>query len=227
MAEESKGKDLYGGATSPEEVFGEIFGVLIIIALLGGFALAFVSFLADKVQFLQGLSFIQSLSDWFFAWLPIFQIIGILLSGIFLILMVHLSRKIAKIHQEEHQALYPTEGVVPDHEDAPVFENHNPRWEQVEKHLATDSPSEWRLAIMEADIMLDDLLDALGYHGESIGEKLKQIERSDFTNLDLAWEAHKVRNRIAHEGGDFILTEREARRIIQMYKQVFEEFKYI
>ena len=80
---------------------------------------------------------------------------------------------------------------------------------------------------MEADILLDELLDAMKYRGESIGEKLKKIELSDFTTLDLAWEAHRIRNQVAHEGSEFLLSDREARRVIKLYEEVFKEFQYI
>ncbi len=75
--------------------------------------------------------------------------------------------------------------------------------------------------------MLDDMVDAMGYEGEGLGERLKQIERSDFNTLNQAWEAHKIRNNIAHAGSDFTLTQREVRRVIDLYKQVFDEFDFI
>jgi hypothetical protein len=108
-----------------------------------------------------------------------------------------------------------------------VGQTTNPKWDRVLEHLRSENQSDWRLSIMEADIMLEELLNALGHHGESIGEKLKAVEPSDFTNLDAVWEAHKVRNAIAHEGGDFTLTQREAKRVINLYRLAFEEFKFI
>ncbi|HEY9480918.1 MAG TPA: hypothetical protein VIR98_01645 [Candidatus Paceibacterota bacterium] len=103
----------------------------------------------------------------------------------------------------------------------------NQKWQKVQEHINSANPSDWRLAIIEADIMLGDILEKMGYQGDSIGDKLKGVEKSDFLTLDLAWEAHKVRNQIAHEGGDFQLNERDARKTIDMYKKVFEEFYYI
>jgi hypothetical protein len=67
----------------------------------------------------------------------------------------------------------------------------------------------------------------MGYKGDTLSDKMRQVERSDFTYIDKAWEAHRVRNRIAHEGSDFELTEREARRVIDLYGAVFEEFHFI
>jgi hypothetical protein len=56
---------------------------------------------------------------------------------------------------------------------------------------------------------------------------MKSIEKSDFNSIDMAWEAHKIRNSIAHEGSDFLLNQREAKRVIGLYEIVFREFRYI
>ncbi len=71
------------------------------------------------------------------------------------------------------------------------------------------------------------MLTRMNYEGDSIGDKLKQIEESDFITLNKAWEAHKIRNHIAHRGGDFTFSKSEAERVINLYRQVFEEFYYI
>ena len=93
--------------------------------------------------------------------------------------------------------------------------------------LKSHNSSDWRQAIIEADVMLDDMLDKMGYPGVSIGDKLKNIEESDFETLDKAWEAHKVRNRIAHDGGEYKLSYDEVARVIGLYHDVFREFYWI
>jgi len=103
----------------------------------------------------------------------------------------------------------------------------NPRWAHIQSLMEGTSPSQWREAITEADILLDDMLTRQGYDGDGVGDKLKSVERSDFNTLDDAWEAHKVRNQIAHEGSAFDLSETLARRTIQQYGAVFREFKMI
>lgn len=101
------------------------------------------------------------------------------------------------------------------------------RWERILEHIESDRESEWRLAIIEADVMLDEMMSAMGYTHDTLGEKLKAVERSDFTTIDKAWDAHKMRNKIAHEGSSFRLSQREAILTLQNYKEVFEEFNYI
>lgn len=101
------------------------------------------------------------------------------------------------------------------------------RWERIVAHANSVEESNWRLAILEADVLLDEMVTHMGYHGDSLGEKLKGVEKSDFVSLDMAWEAHAVRNKIAHEGAAFALTEREAKRVIGLYENVFSEFHYL
>jgi hypothetical protein len=122
---------------------------------------------------------------------------------------------------EWQKLIYPSPG------DAEKPAPKNEKWERVQEHLRSDNPSDWRLAILEADIVLDEMLDSLGYIGDTIGDKLKKAKKGDFQTIDQAWEAHKIRNAIAHQGQDFTLTQREAQRIVGLYKQVFEEFDYI
>ena len=100
------------------------------------------------------------------------------------------------------------------------------RWEHIREEANSDNEQSWRLAILEADIMLNELLDSLGYKGETMADKMRSAEKGDFRTLDQAWEAHRFRNRIAHEAG-MILNSREVRRVIDMYERVFREFQFI
>jgi len=98
------------------------------------------------------------------------------------------------------------------------------RLTQIYAHIESSNPNDWKLAIIEADIILDDILKKRGYAGTSLGERLRSIAPSQLSSLDDAWEAHKVRNRIAHDGADFVLTQRLAEETINRYRRVFGEF---
>ncbi len=101
------------------------------------------------------------------------------------------------------------------------------RWRRIEEQIASPIENDWRLAILEADIMLGDVLNVRGYIGDSIGEQLKGLTRGDLATLDQAWDAHKVRNHIAHRGTMHDINQREAKRVITEYEQVFRELKLI
>ncbi len=99
----------------------------------------------------------------------------------------------------------------------------NSRMEDILNHINSIHPNDWKLAIIEADIMLDLILKERGYAGQSLGERLRSISPSQLQSLDAAWQAHKVRNQVAHGGADFVLTKRLAEDTIKQYRQVFGE----
>jgi hypothetical protein len=149
-----------------------------------------------------------------------------ILSLLLLVSIIWSANNLMRIRREMHEALnLPNSTPVDESKTmAPVV---NEKWERVLVHINSNNASDWKLAILECDIMLGDILEKMGYMQESIGEKLKSIEPSDFTNIENAWEAHKIRNTIAHEGSEFLINEREAKRVIGLYETVFREFEYI
>ena len=106
-----------------------------------------------------------------------------------------------------------------------IFKNE--RWKKVLDYLFSVNENDWKLAVIEADSMLFDLLTQLGFKGENMGDKLKEASQSNFRSLNLAWEVHNIRNKIAHEGSSFELSLHEAKRVIALYEQIFQEFGYI
>ncbi|MBP9843244.1 MAG: hypothetical protein KBC62_04560 [Candidatus Pacebacteria bacterium] len=100
----------------------------------------------------------------------------------------------------------------------------NSRWQEILTHVDSDRMNDWKLAIIEADILLEELLDKIGLPGTTVGDKLKSASPNSFRTINQAWRAHNVRNRIAHEGSEFELSQIEAQETIAQYKMVFEEF---
>lgn len=100
------------------------------------------------------------------------------------------------------------------------------RWQRVLEQASSDDAQQWRSAVLEADQMLNELLDTLGYKGETLGDKMRSADVHSFKTIDFAWEAHQVRNMVAQDP-HFGLDAREAKRVIKMYERVFEEFNFI
>jgi len=153
-------------------------------------------------------------------WLWIIAI-GYILSVIGLFVIVYVMVKLFELRRREE--IYYSTLIEPIGATGGV----NKRWQHIESLAEGASASEWREAIIEADIMLDDALAQHGYVGDGVGEKLRAVEPSEFNTLQDAWEAHKVRNQIAHEGSAFNLSEALAQRTIARYAAVFRELKVI
>ena len=213
---------------SPDERLAEVTGELIVIALvlyllsrvfglfgLGGGASGSAAFSFKTFFDNAGLTplFDQIFSTYVF-------LISIL-STLFIMGIIYCVLKLHTLETTWKNMINPTPA------DAFAEKPKNPRWQRVVVHISSDNASDWRLAILECDIILDELLDKLGYFGGTIGDKLKNATTAEFRTLNNAWEAHKIRNAIAHEGQDFTLTQREARRIVSLYETVFREFDFI
>ncbi|MDP2665808.1 MAG: hypothetical protein Q8P23_04245, partial [bacterium] len=148
-------------------------------------------------------------------------VIGYALSVVGLFIIVYCTVRLFELRKREEE-YYRTPITLSD-----ASGGAHPRWAHIESLSGGACPSEWREAISEADIMLDDVLARQGYVGDGVGEKLKAIEPAELSSLQDAWEAHKVRNQIAHEGSAFNLSESLARRTITRYEVVFRELKVI
>lgn len=154
-----------------------------------------------------------------------YAVFSLFMSIVLIILVVIYEIRRIEMKNKLMDRVLPEDGAEEEAIDAEFVEN--PKWNLVEEHINSDDPNKWKLAILEADIILSELLDSLNLPGNSIGEKLKAVEDGDFDHIEEAWEGHKIRNAIAHQGSDFLLTQREAKRVIRLYKSVFEEFKII
>lgn len=176
------------------------------------------------------------------------QVVSIFLSLVFLLGIIFFNFKLGQLmhhhghHHEDHghgggheshgdHSAHTGEAHGNTHSFTPNpshFEhNSNKRWQNVLTRIESLNESDWRLAIIECDIILNEMLEKMGYKGEGVADRLKQIEKSDFRTLDDAWSAHKIRNRIAHSGSEFHLSKREADEAFSAYKKVFEEFYFI
>ncbi len=172
----------------------------------------------------------------FLAWLPALTSIlksafGVLvglsfpISLFFLIVIIYCVEQLKYIRKRE-ELIYDTrtEPAYQEQEGGDPKLAH--QWSSVIRHIESPNENDWKQAILEADMILGDILTAMGYRGESIGEKLKRVSLGDMKSLDDAWEAHKVRNDIAHRPG-FSINQYDARQVIARYRKVFEEFYYI
>lgn len=161
----------------------------------------------------------------------ILQWIGLVAVLLLALFIAYAMRGIHRIERKHVRGYEEARSTVPasssqNVENAAITKNKE-RFESVMKHAASANQNDWRFAILEADIMLGDMLVARGYQGESVGEMLKGVARGDMPSLDLAWEAHRIRNDVAHGGVEFHLSQREARRTVDLYGQVFKEAEYI
>lgn len=90
------------------------------------------------------------------------------------------------------------------------------RWKKIQKRIETGTEQEYKLAVIEADDLLRDVLDEKGFTGKTFEERIKQIEKTQLPNLDEILEAHKIRNSIVYDP-DYKLDSDRAKQILEFY----------
>ena len=95
------------------------------------------------------------------------------------------------------------------------------RWLEIEHSLNREQLATYQVAILNADKLLDEALRDRRTKGASMGERMKNATNS-WSNANYIWNAHKVRNQLAHEH-DYQLTRETALRALSAYKQALKD----
>ena len=96
------------------------------------------------------------------------------------------------------------------------------RWQEIMRHLESTREAEWKFSIIEADKLADDTLKKAGFLGDTMGERLLNIDKSQLVSLEGLWEAHKIRNKLVHDT-NYFLRYAEARQAIKLYEEALRE----
>lgn len=100
-------------------------------------------------------------------------------------------------------------------------EKYRVRWLAVEQSLVRDNESSYHLAVLNADKLVDQALRDKGFRGQTMGERLKSA-KDKLPHRNDIWEAHKLRNKIAHEP-DVRVSYDQARRALSGFKQALKD----
>jgi hypothetical protein len=90
------------------------------------------------------------------------------------------------------------------------------RWAEIEQMAGASGEVQRKLAVMEADKLLDHALKALAMPGDTLGERLK-FAQYKYPKLREVWWAHKVRNQLVHEAS-YRLDAGVARNAVRAFK---------
>ncbi len=173
-------------------------------------------FIADAIFFVG--NFIGAVIS--FIW-SLYSFIAYTVSGLLFVAIVGLLVYLFSLRFSEgslYGTLPPAETVV-----HPLRE----RWQLLLDGARSNDPKRWRQGILEADTMLGEMFEKLGYAGKTTSEQIRLVPENAFVTLPFAWEAHRIRNFVAASSSSYILTQQEAFRVMKLYEQVFQEFDFI
>jgi hypothetical protein len=147
----------------------------------------------------------------------------ILILAIFALLLRWYLKERIDFMEKRKALLYDLENTGHVHENA---NRKRERWERIVAQINSDDVNQWKVAIMDADSLLDEVLYEQGYSGDGVAAKLQQARKDDFDTLRYAQEAHGIRNRIAHDAG-YALSHREAKLAVASYERFFNELYHM
>jgi hypothetical protein len=99
-----------------------------------------------------------------------------------------------------------------------------PRWEKIERRLESKIEADLKLAVLEADELLDKCLSQIGYPGATLDEKLEKLTEEIISNLKALKEVRKIKEDIV-EDPNFRLTLEEAKKILETYKRSLQDLQ--
>ncbi len=99
-------------------------------------------------------------------------------------------------------------------------------WQKITQDFQKGDEANLKLAIIEADKLLDDILKKANFQGVDMGARLENINAAQISCIDDIWRAHRIRNKIAHET-NFVIKRDEAEVIIKVYERALEELQVL
>ncbi len=137
------------------------------------------------------------------------------LLGILLVIVVVKINKLIAIKVNLAKELLPPQSAT---------SGSNARWDEIERHINSTREAEWKFAVIEADKLVDELLKGAGFPGDTMGDRLMNIQPGQLITLQNLWEAHKIRNRLVHDT-NYFLRYTEAKRAVGLYEKTLKELQ--
>ena len=100
------------------------------------------------------------------------------------------------------------------------------RWGAIKKRLENQEEKEFKVAIIEADEMIGDLVKRMGYQGENLGEVFQNVPEAQIESISKVKKAHEIKNRIVQDER-FSVSLELARETLGYYEEFLNEFEVL
>ena len=100
------------------------------------------------------------------------------------------------------------------------------RWHATMAKFALGTPEAERVAIIEADALVDAALKNMQIEGDHLADRLSNLESDAIESMPRIWRAHRMRNDLVHTPG-FGITQQDAERTMRDYEAFLKEVEVI
>lgn len=94
------------------------------------------------------------------------------------------------------------------------------QWRKIEGLMIPGKEMNYKLAVIEADKLLDYALKALNFSGDTTADRLNAAAYK-YPKLKKVWWAHKVRNYIVHDAR-YMIKFGETQRVLSLFKKALK-----
>lgn len=89
-------------------------------------------------------------------------------------------------------------------------------WKKIQERMKTGNISQHKAAVLEADKLVEDVLERLGFSGKNMAERLATATDTQIENKEKLQWAHDIRNKIIRDER-FELDGKTAKDVIEVY----------
>jgi hypothetical protein len=125
--------------------------------------------------------------------------VSVLLVGIALLVVISVTRRPGKILNQS---------------------KYREKWLRIMNEIDNHNQSSLAIGVLNADRLIDEALRERGIAGETLGERMKN-GKALFSDRQGLWEAHKLRNKIAHE--ELKVSARQAHSALNKFKTALKD----
>ncbi|MDP2695958.1 MAG: hypothetical protein Q8O87_01755 [bacterium] len=206
--------DKKGGKKSNDVSFGYLVSIPLILAIL-----AFVPFIPKLLA--GDHSAVRAwISNFLYIWRTVVAPIVIILDVLLLVGFIYVVVSLWPIRSKVSLAAIP--GRKRKKKTAAKSPQLIKRWGVVLEKAAAGTPENLRLAIVEADTLVDAWLKRAGYRGNSFSERVAVIKSDQVRSFKAMWQAHLLRNNLVHTPG-YSLGANTAKSALSAYEAFLKE----
>jgi len=98
------------------------------------------------------------------------------------------------------------------------------QWVKISKRLEPGKAGDYKMSLIEADSLLDDVLKRMGFKGENMKERLEQIDAKTLPDIESIKKANKLRNSIIYDS-DYDLSLDKAKETLRIYEKALRDLE--
>ncbi len=99
------------------------------------------------------------------------------------------------------------------------------QWNAILDRLKTGNELEFKLAVIEADSLLEKILDKMQFEGETVRDKLSKVPKAIIGEIKDIEKAQGIRDSVVHDP-DYQLSLEQAKEVLNIYEKILKQLDF-